>query len=541
MAATATTAEMEPEVNWDGLLTEAMAWSSAHGLAYGIKADDAHSVHAPLTLLPTRVPRARFVQAKKVAPLLNLLVDRIARDEEWLVETLQGVLAGDDFTRRLVEVFLEVRKQPMEQSVYLGIHRSDYMLDMPREEGGEHRMLQVELNTIASSFGCLSDKVSQLHRFLLLRFGESHGLLQWFVTKYPELGSVADLLKEITEKEAGENSEKEGLAARLPINGALQGTPNALAVAAKVYIDQQGDSGSTPRPLIVFVVQEGETNSFDQRWLEYELWDAHGVACVRKTLAELHAQGELRTVSTNPATNNGKSSRQAFFVDGKEVAVVYFRAGYTPEDYHSEDEWTARALVERSAAIKCPSIAYHLVGAKKVQQKLALPGVVERFIPGESDSKLIRECFAGLWTLDMQEDVSGVAAEERAKAIAKPEGYVLKPQREGGGNNYYGAQITEQLNKLSTEEQASFILMERIFPEAQDTVLAKVGAVTRGKGISELGIFGQFIGGVPGGADGNDGVLLNEARGHLVRTKLVGVDEGGVASGFSCLDSPFML
>ena len=127
---------------------------------------------------------------------------------------------------------------------------------MPREEGGEHRMLQVELNTIASSFGCLSDKVSQLHRFLLLRFGESHGLLQWFVTKYPELGSVADLLKEITEKEAGENSEKEGLAARLPINGALQGTPNALAVAAKVYIDQQGDSGSTPRPLIVFVVQE---------------------------------------------------------------------------------------------------------------------------------------------------------------------------------------------------------------------------------------------------------------------------------------------
>jgi glutathione synthetase len=171
-----------------------------------------------------------------------------------------------------------------------------------------------------------------------------------------------------------------------------------------------------------------------------------------------------------------------------------------------------------------------------VQQKLALPGVVERFMPEANESQLIRECFAGLWTLDLAEDESGEATKERARAIAQPEGYVLKPQREGGGNNYYGAQITQQLNKLSTQEQASFILMERIFPEAQDTVLAKVGVLTHGKGISELGVFGQFIGG------GDDtGIVLNEARGHLVRTKLVGVDEGGVATGFSCLDSPFMV
>jgi hypothetical protein len=358
----------EPKVNWDGLLSEALAWASAHGLAYGIKADNAHSVHAPLTLLPTRIPREQFVQAKQVAPLLNLLVDRIARDEEWLLETLNGVLAGDEFTRRLVEIFRKVREQPKEQSVYLGIHRSDYMLDMPRDEGGKHRLLQVELNTIASSFGCLSDKVSQLHRFLLTRFGESHGLLNWFVTKYPELGSVSDLLKSISKNEP---EASDGLAAHLPINGALQGTPNALAVAANVYVKQQGGSDESGEslagpPLVVFVVQEGETNSFDQRWLEYQLWDAHGVACVRKTLGQLHSQGELRTLATEPSTNSGKSSRQALFVDGKEVAVVYFRAGYTPNDYHGEDEWAARELVERSAAIKCPSIAYHLVGAKKV-------------------------------------------------------------------------------------------------------------------------------------------------------------------------------
>lgn len=43
-----------------------------------------------------------------------------------------------------------------------------------------------------------------------------------------------------------------------------------------------------------------------------------------------------------------------------------FRAGYAPEDYPSQVEWEARLLIEQSRAIKCPNIAYHLVGTKKV-------------------------------------------------------------------------------------------------------------------------------------------------------------------------------
>lgn len=43
-------------------------------------------------------------------------------------------------------------------------------------------------------------------------------------------------------------------------------------------------------------------------------------------------------------------------------------AGYTPDDYLGEAEWAARVLVERSDAFKCPSVAYQLAGAKKIQQ-----------------------------------------------------------------------------------------------------------------------------------------------------------------------------
>ena len=37
-------------------------------------------------------------------------------------------------------------------------------------------------------------------------------------------------------------------------------------------------------------------------------------------------------------------------------------------------------MIERSLAIKSPSIQYHLAGTKKVQQALALPGILEKWV-----------------------------------------------------------------------------------------------------------------------------------------------------------------
>ena len=68
-----------------------------------------------------------------------------------------------------------------------------------------------------------------------------------------------------------------------------------------------------------------------------------------------------------------------------QVSVAYFRAGYTPGDYPSEAEWGARLLIERSFAIKCPSIGQHLAGTKKVQQVLAAPAMLARFVNPEQD------------------------------------------------------------------------------------------------------------------------------------------------------------
>ena len=121
------------------------------------------------------------------------------------------------------------------------------------------------------------------------------------------------------------------------------------------------------RSVIVFVVQPGEVNSVDQRLLEHQLWHNHSIRVMRKTLKEMRDECILRDDHTLVLERDQ--------VDG---AVVYFRAGYTPDDYPSEHEWEGRSTIEYSRAIKCPSIAYHLVGTKKVQQQFAREGALDK-------------------------------------------------------------------------------------------------------------------------------------------------------------------
>lgn len=80
--------------------------------------------------------------------------------------------------------------------------------------------------------------------------------------------------------------------------------------------------------------------------------------------------------------------------------MVYFRTGFTPAHHPSQNEWDARYLIEKSAAIKCPSIQYQLAGTKKVQQVLAMPGVLKRFFTDETKIQMVIDTFIGLYSMD---------------------------------------------------------------------------------------------------------------------------------------------
>lgn len=79
----------------DWLSENAIGWAAARGLQIGAASKDGSSVsrfvHLPISLLPLPFPRAAFEEAVEVAPVFNLLVDRVSRDDEWIKATLQEV------------------------------------------------------------------------------------------------------------------------------------------------------------------------------------------------------------------------------------------------------------------------------------------------------------------------------------------------------------------------------------------------------------------------------------------------------------------
>ena len=72
-----------------------------------------------------------------------------------------------------------------------------------------------------------------------------------------------------------------------------------------------------------------------------------------------------RDHSDNPRSNHLRTLRSKVCLQH----YLLFRCGYHPDQYPSEREWGARLMMERSIAIKSPSIHYHLAGTKKVRHQ----------------------------------------------------------------------------------------------------------------------------------------------------------------------------
>ncbi|EPQ54873.1 glutathione synthase [Gloeophyllum trabeum ATCC 11539] len=413
-----------------------------------------------------------------------------------------GVGRVDDFVGKLWTGWKAIREQGVAQPLHLGLFRSDYLLHSPSADEPVS-LKQVEFNTISSSFGPLSQQTAALHRYL-------YNSTRYYDTS-PQLRP--------------EN---------FPPNTTLSGLASGLAEGHKAY--------GVPEAHILFVVQDGERNVFDQRWLEYELLEKHSIHVTRQTLTQL----------TSSASTNARTSA-LIISPATEVSVVYFRAGYTPNDFTQPAHFEARFLLEKSRAIKCPSIPLQLAGGKKVQEVLAKPGVVEQFLKdqGEDVIREIRASWMGMWGLDDDEEsidaagnVVGDTMTKDTEAEREPAGLkralanyanlVLKPQREGGGNNVYKASIPPFLASLPPQERAAWISMELIVPPQGlgNYLVRSGGGHVKAEVVSELGIFGWAL---FGGEERK--VVKEEEAGWLVRTKGRENDEGGVAAGFSVLDS----
>ena len=261
---------------------------------------------------------------------------------------------------------------------------------------------------------------------------------------------------------------------------------------------------------LLMLVQPKERNWFDQMGL-FAALSQRGVRVVRATLAEVHQKGKLK---------NGD-----LWVGPQRIGIVYFRAGYAPGDLPDEDSRSARRMLEASSAVLVPEASMQLAGTKKIQQVLADYSILSEFVP-ESVADQLKAYFAMMFGLE--EEVEGRPAREFLAENA--EQFVLKPQREGGGNNVYGAEIRDFLTSLPTSEDRAWIAMKRIEAETAESLLVVQEQAQSHQSISELGIFGLL-------RAQSDDLRINMPVGHLVRTKASNVNEGGVVAGYACLNS----
>ncbi|KAJ7624993.1 hypothetical protein DFH06DRAFT_1285286 [Mycena polygramma] len=486
------------EAQLEALTLYATTYALSHGLLYlpAIKPQPRipnSAIHAPLSVFPSPFPRRLFELARRLQSTYNILYARIATDVQFL-DSVMGAIDGvgkvDDFVGQLWTGWKSLRDEGMIQPLQLGLFRSDYLLHAGLNDE-PLSLKQVEFNTISSSFGTLSERTAALHRYLYAATS--------YYDVYPDM--------------------KPG---DFPPNNTTAGLVEGLAAAHAAY--------NVKEARILFVVQAGERNVFDQRLLEYELLEKkcfgsmryrHSIHVIRQTFDELAASASVDSTTRALSISNNI-----------EISTVYFRAGYTPTDYPTASQYSTRFLLERSKAIKCPSIALQLAGGKKVQQVLTQPGVLERFlgdaVPAAHIAEL-RSSWMGMWGLDEEAGVQ--KAREMAGRL------VLKPQREGGGNNVYKEAIPSFLDTLPPLERQAWIAMELIVPpEGTGNYLVRAGSegaqsAVKVDVVSELGIFGWALFGGP------DGKVEEKEVGWLVRTKGKDSNEGGVATGFSVLDS----
>lgn len=148
------------------------------------------------------------------------------------------------------------------------------------EKNDKVSMKQVEINTIAAGFGYVSTKACQLHR----------EILKW--TKHTNLLN------------------------RLPENEPIVKIAQGFSEAWRLY--------NVENSIVLFIVLDIEINIADQRHLEYEIINQEPrIEVQRCTLCELNQNGYI-------------NEDKVLFYNDREVAIVYFRAGYDPAHYKSQ-------------------------------------------------------------------------------------------------------------------------------------------------------------------------------------------------------------
>lgn len=487
------------KVRYKKVIQNAIHWCLVNGFLVvprELKPTDPLSItYFPFTLYPSPLLSKHYDLVMNLQPTINDITYKIGSSINLMEKNFKKLIEIDPFISSLWTIYQKSLKEDQSKKIHFSILRVDYMLHKADSSSTTTEIKQVEINTMASGLGHISTQMTKLHRNILKWFDHKH-----FLPKLP-------------------NNE--------PIKKMAQG----FVEAWRLY--------NVKNAIVLFLVLEWEVNLADQRHIEYEIIrQEENIEVHRCTLEEMYKYGRL-------------DENKILYFDNKEVSVVYFRAGYSPDHFKTHKEWDALTKIELSRAVKCPDVATFLTGMKKIQD----------FLYNE-DNELMALCNKNR---DLVNTLKSVFAEflslkkkDHFERIMKdPGSYVLKPQREGGGNNYYGDEIkdilTGMLNKredILVQEHGDkydkdlYITMELLKPPTTENVIINAkteqhnflngNEISSSDINSELGIYGVIV-------RTQDKVVLNEACGYVMRSKLVTAKEAGVMCGAGAIDSVYLV
>ncbi|CAD7954197.1 unnamed protein product [Amoebophrya sp. A25] len=547
---------------------------------------------------------------------INFVMDAVICDVTFLQKHLTNAAESDPFLRGLLGIMdrcygtnrdtsstgsYESKMKRMEQKQpRLHLLRQDYLMNA-KDTTRSRNYNQVEINTIAVAFAGMSQT-----------------------------------LAEITNATGGEGDESD--AARKKFFKAADGYARGLAAAHEAYARrfaqefqfqdedavgaEHGKEEDERSPAVCFLCFENDTLEMDQRRIQQSLKTLFDVPSFFAVLpgdgeGDVADEGALGLAGTEQEVRDDQEiinvqgttlhldSYSRLWINHRHVAVVYWHTSFAPENTHSK----ARELIERSAAIKVPTVPAQLAGTKKIQQCLADEETLMRFLRGYTSSSETREenketkadnsqllalarriLDVTATQYDLEEQIetclSPDADGERARALigsvyANPEKWLLKPQREGGGNNLFGQDMLDYIKSRgaaassvsetenakqnggaeshaattttcpTTNDENYYILMKKIetIPEPNVLFLTDEGASFKADAVTEVGLFSVFF------RDPEDIKLeedstnslnkkhfvppqgeINEMVGIFQRAKRSSSDEGGICAGHGFLD-----
>ncbi|GET87120.1 glutathione synthetase, putative [Leishmania tarentolae] len=513
-----------------------------------------HISHPALSLRPFPMKAEVLQQLYDLQLLWNEAINRTARNFEFLYCSMKSTAESDlEFTGRLLAILKKVymtspveAKAPVYQPIMLGILRTDYMSSVDQDSGSHtpsaevgamasteaaRQWKNIEINTISCSFAGVSPLVQRFHAYLH-KFREA--LMNVDASVAVE-GARAMSSTTSSVATASPRQREPSYVIDEKYNSAVQ-VPAALAKSVDAWRDAvpyssflrqyQQRTGVVLKPIVLAVVQENECNAADQYKLLLELLETHGVLSLRRTLAEMHETMRLEHVTLCDNNHDCSTETKEVLSDPMQppfavvdekyvVAVAYFRSTYVPKDLPTEAAWQTRERIEQSNAVKCPSIPYHLMTFKKMQQLMSnvsevlapvsfagdqkkAAALAEHFIPQYSLNKDEYAQSAESWHYSDDGKVINDPEYWIADAVLHPERYVLKPQLEGGGNLIAGEPMQRLLRDATHDDplykkiRREYILMRRIQHPVSTGIFFQQHKihVHKHNACSEVGIFG---------------------------------------------------